>query len=424
MSMTLKEQAWQSGLVLLDETFEWNENDWPSLEGGCRCHHATVVLDHSDKNDNNNNKRQTVVVLGGMEPQNIYSSNSVLILKMADPDKQWREGPPMNKRRRAHAAVVCNGGVYVMGGDSLGSTLNCIERIDANDLLQSSLTTTTTQEGHWTTLKCRLSTKRRSCCAVAVHNRYIVISGGRDKEYTALSSVEILDTSNDIVTTGPSMNGPRSFCASAVVGQRIFVVGGRDELDNNLDSVEYLEFAKSRDTKERKDDNSSAAVISFSSTWNAHSDLVLSHPRSTCAVVAVGSCLVMAGGRDNPIVEVDILDTHRNRVWNLPPFGNDRADFTLVTVANQVAAISGFLDHSCATFGIVDKCTWCFRRLCEQHPNRCFHSRQGMHIGDINATSCTTSTSIRKRVRTNTCHDGKEEDCTANVQHVASNVKN
>ena len=46
MSMTLKEQAWQSGLVLLNETPEWNEHDWPPLMGGWRRDHTTVVLDH------------------------------------------------------------------------------------------------------------------------------------------------------------------------------------------------------------------------------------------------------------------------------------------------------------------------------------------------------------------------------------------
>ena len=323
MSMTLKEQAWQSGLVLLDETLEWNENHWPPLLGGWRWHHASVVLDHSDTNDNNNNKRQTVVVLGGMEPRQVVT-NSVLVLNLAEPDEQWREGPPMNKRRRAHAAVVCNGGVYVMGGYSLGSTWNCIERIDANDLLQSSLTTTTTQEGHWTTLTCRLSTKRRACCAVAVHNRYIVISGGLDKEGTRLSSVDVIDTRNHTVTTGPSMKVPRSSCVSAVVGNRIFVVGGCNE-QGYLDSVEYLEFAKD---------------VSFSSVWTTHSDLVLSNTRGASAMAAVGSCLVVAGGRGNGTVEV--LDTHRNRVWNLPPFLNDRADFTLVTLPIKLPRLVGF----------------------------------------------------------------------------------
>ena len=152
--MTLK---WQSGLFLSDETAEWNENNWPSLEGGWRWHHATVVIDHPDHNDNNN-KGQTVVVMGGRQ-RGQGEVNSVLVLNLSDPNKQWREGPPMNKARDGHAAVVCNGGVYVMGGCNQGS-LNCIERIDVKDLLGSSSTSSSTCASNLTTLPCRLSEER------------------------------------------------------------------------------------------------------------------------------------------------------------------------------------------------------------------------------------------------------------------------
>ena len=79
--MTLHEQTWQSGLVLLDETAEWNESDWPPLKGGWRYNHDSVVLDH------------TIVVLGGYQ-QDGQVTNSVLVLNLAQQDKQWREGQP------------------------------------------------------------------------------------------------------------------------------------------------------------------------------------------------------------------------------------------------------------------------------------------------------------------------------------------
>ena len=167
--MTLKEQAWQSGLVLLEETAEWNENDWPPLVGGAREYHTSVVLNHLDTDKDSNSKRQTVVVLGGYQADP-GSLDSVLLLNLADLDMQWREGPPMKKKRSGHAAVVCNGGIYVIGGFNKGS-LDCMERIDAKDILQLSLTTSSTHEIQWTTLTCRLSTQRRGCCAVAVHSR-------------------------------------------------------------------------------------------------------------------------------------------------------------------------------------------------------------------------------------------------------------
>ena len=114
----------------------------------------------------------------------------------------------MNRRRSHHAAVVCNGGIYVMGGSNTASLdcMDCMERIDSNDL--------SVHDSHWTTLNCRLSTQRFGCCAVAVHNRYIVVIGGFNSRY--LSSVDIIDTSNHIVTAGPSMTVPRQYCASAV----------------------------------------------------------------------------------------------------------------------------------------------------------------------------------------------------------------
>ena len=133
MTTTLKEQAWQSGLVLSDETAEWDENDWPDLMGGAREYHASVVIGHHETDNDNNHKRQTVVVLGGYK-QGQYGVNSVLVLNLAESNKQWREGPPMNKARYGHAAVACNRGVYVMGGYN-GEALDCIERIDANNLL-------------------------------------------------------------------------------------------------------------------------------------------------------------------------------------------------------------------------------------------------------------------------------------------------
>ena len=254
----------------------------------------------------------------------------------------------MNKSREGHAAVVCNGGVYVLGG--YRGCLNCVERIEATDLLQDepSLTfsSSTTQESCWTRLTCRLSEERWGCCAVAVHNRYIVVMGGRSNRY--LSSVDILDTSsNHTVTAGPSMTVPRACCASAIIGQRIFVVGGCNDEDGMLDSVEYLDYdatpCDSDDDDETRKKTGSTFTISFSPTWTTHSELRLVNVQSlfasSCAMVAVGSCLVVAAG-SRPTVQV--LDMHRNHhhVWNLSRFG-DRDGCTLVTVANHIAVIGG-----------------------------------------------------------------------------------
>ena len=400
MTTTVKEQAWQSGLVLLEETPEWNFEDWPPLEGGWRYYHASVVLNRTD-----NNKEQTVVVLGGFKQGQGYV-NSVLALNLAEPNKQWREGPPMNQERVGPAAVVCNGRVYVIGGRHRDSSLDCLERIDLNDLFQSSLTTGSTRASHWTTLTCRLSSGRHGCCAVAVHNRYIVVMGGYSNRY--LSSVDIIDTNSHTVIAGPSMTVPRQFCASAVIGHRIFVVGGHN-YNGHLDSLEYLDYATPCDSDETQKETGST-FISSSHTWTAHSELRLSELRGSCAMVAVGSCLVVAGGQGHSTVEV--LDTRRNRVWNLPPFAYHRVGCSMVTVANQVAVIGGFHNPTCATLPLLDKHTWCFQRLCEQQPNRWCLFGEGMNIQHADISPFSTSTSAHKRARPNTRRGDEGKDGT------------
>ena len=201
-----------------------------------------------------------------------------------------------------------------------------------------------------------------------------------------LSSVDIIDTNNHTVTAGPSMNVPRSFFGSAVVGHRVFVVAGGPNEDGNLDSVEYLDFERPCCSDETKKETGST-FISFSPTWTTQSELRLSNARSPCAVVAVGSCLVVVG---RPSRTVEVLDTHCKRVWNLPPFGNHRDGCSMVTVANQVAVIGGLRNPSCATLPLMDRNSWCFRRLCEQQLSGWHLFREGM---DISSFSTSTSKS-------------------------------
>ena len=410
-----EKKAWQSGLVLLDETAEWNETDWPPLKGRRRYDHSSVVVDHPDKNNNHNHNGQTIVVMGGVD-EGWHVTNSVLVLNLAKPDKQWQEGPPMNQRRRRHAAVVCNRRIYVIGGgnDESLSHLDSIERIHANTLIPPFSTSSNTHESRWTTLNCRLSTGRGLCCAVAVHKRYIVVMGGYNRgQKSYLSSVDIVDTSNHTVIAGPSMNVPRQRCASAVIGHRIFVVGGCRE---RIHSVEFWDFPRPCYNDEIKEDTA-ATVTSFSSAWTTHSDLALSDPHNSSAVVVVGSCLVVTGGWTKA---VEVLDTHRNRMWNLPQFENHREDCSMVTVGNQIAVISGMDSPTCATLPLMDKNTWCFRQLFEQPRIEWYHCDERSGDGDVNVTSWTISSSTLKRLRTldyPDCDQG--EDDTGNVQQVA-----
>ena len=310
------------------------------------------------------------VVLGG-DKQGQGLTNSVLLMNLAEENKHWREGPPLNSNRASHASVVCNGGVYVIGGFD-GSYLNSIERIDVETLSSGSLTSATSNQ--WTTLTCRMSTRRSGCSAVTVYNRYIVVVGGFNGNYT--SSAEIIDSavpSNHAVFAGPSMTVPRSSCASAFIGHRIFVAGGYKGKIGSLQSVEYLEI---HDPSGNETMTTTSAVFPSSCRWTRHDKLELSMSRCYRAVVSVGLCLIVARG-SFAADTVNVLDTRRNTSWTFPQLSGPRYLSSAVVHSRGIAVISGDDNASCATLSLVDKNTWCFRRLIEQVPSTIFGSSTG-----------------------------------------------
>ena len=347
----LRELAQQSGLSFADSNDnsrhrpQWNANDWPPLLGGYRCDHASVVLD-----DPENERAQTIVVLGGRRTCE-YATNSILMLNLNEQNPQWREGPALTKGRRDHAAVVCNGGVYVMGGSG-GDPLDSIERTDVEDLL--AVSSVTSRNGKlWTTLNCRLSTARCGCCAVAVYNRYIVVIGGFNPESSYLSSVEIIDTaiqSNHTIISGPSMALPRSYCASVVIDHRIFLVGGYNRSSGELAWVETLQF------EERSNDETNetaCTVFPASATWTTYTGLTRSTATCHSVAVALGSCIILG---EIDICKPELFDTERNIVWNLPPLTTDRNSSSMVAFNNGIAVIGGYRSALCETLPlIVDK---------------------------------------------------------------------
>ena len=343
----LHEHALRSGLAFVDSdndnsttASQWNSNEWPPLLGGWRSYHASVVVDRPEDDDNS----QIVLVLGGFKKSPGYT-NSVLLMNLAEENKQWREGPPLSYKRGCHAAVVCSGAVYVIGGLDR-SYLDTIERIDVETLSSGSLTNSTTNQ--WTTLNCRLSTGKRGCSAVVVYNRYIVVMGGHYGNY--LSSVDIIDTavpSNHTVIPGPSMKVPRYGCASAVIGHRIYVIGGHGS--NTLTSVESLQFEETSDDATKK---TSATVFSSSSVWTNCPDLALSNARNFHAAVTVGSCIIVSG---NGTGSLEVLDTERRIVWNLPPLATGPNNASMVAFKTGIAVIGGTNVDSCETLLLIDK---------------------------------------------------------------------
>ena len=332
----MQEQARLSNLVFpdtnKDEMPQWKSDSWPPLLGGSRYYQASVVVNGENK------EQQTILVIGGDTVKG--PTNSVLLMALEKDTKEWREGSSLNKKRRGHAAVVCNGSVYALGGYCTGRFLNSIERIDLVDLLKSPCTTN--DKKHWTALNCTLSTPRSACQAAVVHDRFVVVVGGYNGE--CLSSTEIIDTAEQTqhtVIAGPSMTTPRCLSGMAVVGHRIFVIGGYTG-SFRLNSVEYLDLDMN---------------FSFppSSKWKVHKNLLLSVRRKGHAVAKVGTCLIVTGGDDDEILKsVEVLDTKRNVVFNIPDMIVERKAHSVVSFPDGIAVIGGLREDSCDTLSLME----------------------------------------------------------------------
>ena len=175
--------------------------------------------------------------------------------------------------------------------------------------------------------------------------------------HSYLSSVDIIDTSKHTVIAGPSMTVPRQWCASAVIGHRIFVVGGHGE-HGFLDSVEYLDYATPCDNHETKKGNWFDIHFLLD-----HLDHSFGVEAFQCTKVVCNGCrgILSGGGRRTLSKRGSLGHAKQPWVWNLPPLDNHRTGCSMVTVANEVAMISGWGSPTCATLPLLDKHTWCFR---------------------------------------------------------------
>ena len=326
--------------------------------GGGREFQACVTIESGNENGAGG---QTIVVIGG-EWQNRESTNSVIVW---DPStKRWRNGPSLNDRRSDLVAVVCHDKVYAIGGLRRNNyhsytVWDTMESIQVSSLLEMTETTTRQNNNQWTRLQCRLSSPQRSCAAVIVHNRYVVILGGYD-DGNYLSSVDIMDTApphnnnnnsngEPTIVAGPSMNSTRSYFGAAVVDNRIFVVGGR--VNGRLSSsVESLMFQQQPLDKDHTNSNSNASCMFPNSSWRVEPHLSLSSPRESHAVAKVGSCLVVAGGccgnhESFTCTSGEVLDVQRGVVWNLPNLTIERpCGCSMVALSDCLLVLGGNSD--------------------------------------------------------------------------------
>ena len=367
-TMTMQEQIEMSGLEIMrslsssssmSSQLQWNStNQWSPLLGGGWEYQACVTIESGNENGAGG---QTIVVIGGERQSDIYT-NSVIVW---DPStKRWRNGPSLNDRRRDLVAVVCRDKVYAIGGyggDNYNNdtTLDTIESIQVSSLLEAKETLMTTRQNNnqWTRLQCRLSSPRRNCAAVVVHNRYIVILGGVNGMHQDWSSVDILDAApprdnnnnnsngEPMIVAGPSMNLARYAFGAAVVDNRIFVVSGWINREPST-LVESLLFQQQPQDKDHTNSNSDVTCTFPNSSWRMEPHLSLSTPRTSHAVAKVGSCLVVAGGRTPDAIwgttSVEVLDVQRGIVWSLPNLTIPRTSgCSMVTLSDCLLVLGG-----------------------------------------------------------------------------------
>ena len=349
-----------------DPTPQWQTAPWPPMPMDLDDGHASIVIHQPD------NQGRILVVMGGCWLNEFTFTYGVLWVNLDyDEDETttmaWREAPSMNEKRHYAAAVVCNGSLYAIGGQQTADTrnghqvLDTIEKIDINDLQWSDKNDTI---ACWKTLECRLSSGKWGHAAAVVQGRFIVVAGGSAVE-KALASVDILDTCSEsqcVIISGPPLNVARRNFGMGVVGQRVYVVGGMggEELDY-MDSVEYLNFDDW--SKNKGPQNATSALPFTNQFWKMHKDLVLGNARHGHGMVRVGSCLVVVGGEgdeDKYMCSVEVLDTKRNLVWQLP----GRFMCSVVAISNGIATIEGCEEENVVeTLPLVDKNSVCFARM-------------------------------------------------------------
>ena len=369
-TMTMQEQIEMSGLEIMSSLssssssssqLQWNStNQWSPLLGGGRQYQACVTIDSGNENGAGG---QTIVAIGGERPTGC--TNSVIVW---DPSTmEWKNGPSLNDKRSDLVAVVCRDKVYAIGGlgnSNYDPTLDTIESIQVSSLLETTETSTMTRQNNnqWKRLQCCLSSLRSQCAAVVVHNRYIVILGGRIGMGQLLSSVDIIDTAppqnnnnsngEPTIVAGPSMNLARYAFGAAVVDNQIFVVGGWVNSGRST-SVESLLFQEQPQDKDHSNSNSNVTCTFANSSWRMEPHLSLSSHRDCHAVAKVGSCLVVAGGycgnhESWTHAPVEVLDVQRGVVWSLPNLTIRRPrGCSMVTLSDCLLVLGGNYSEDC-----------------------------------------------------------------------------
>ena len=245
-------------------------------------------------------KEPVVVITGGHEAN---TSSIAETLGFVLDTKEWLHLPTMPCSRTRHVAAVCDGQLYVMGGNS--DVPLCYFNpwqnkwfADKNVLPSnphSSLVTHNEElymiggeEGDWRNVKKynyklnkwkKLSSMRfprAAHCAVALEG-YIYVMAGHDGN-VCCKTVECYNPSNDQWVQVPDMNNARRFAAASTTGAKIIAVGGYCDMGFRTIETSCEIFDKSLNQ------------------WNLVSGPFI--PRAACGIASVENCVYLFGGED------------------------------------------------------------------------------------------------------------------------------
>lgn len=139
---------------------------------------------------------------------------------------KWTELSPMQIPRAAHCAVVFEGLIYILAGQSQNGTA-CLKSVECYNPLNDQ----------WAQIQ-DMIIERQYAAAAALSEKVFVVGGYSDIEFEAIErSGEIYDKSLNqwSLVSGPSV--PRAACGIVSVENCVYLFGGEDE-NQGLDSVE------------------------------------------------------------------------------------------------------------------------------------------------------------------------------------------
>lgn len=249
--------------------------------------------------------KELIVVLNGYHAKSFFAKSDQTFAFVLDTGK-WLELPRMPSSRTHHAAAVCGGKLYVVGGDdeflwvfdpglrqwfqrggNLGCNYSCsftnhqeklykIGGIVDNQSNVSSVSKYDYNTNQWKQLS-PLRALRSEHCAVALEEFIYVIAGSDGKSFP--KSVECYNPAVDQWVSAPDMLNARRLAAAAATSDRkILVVGGFSDLNSNTIETSCEIFDKSLNQ------------------WSLDSSPFI--PRASCGMVSVGNCVYLFGGED------------------------------------------------------------------------------------------------------------------------------